>query len=191
MKIDSLPSGYREIRRIDLKQDKKLMLLVTGLSLLILAAMVVPAFVARGGICFYGGAPASVKLVVFAAALVGYVVLHELTHGVFIRLLGGVKPEYGFSLMYAYAGSTKAYFKKWPYLVIAMAPVVIWGCVLLALQFVVSDSWWWVAYMIQVMNVSGAAGDFYVAVLLPRMPEDTLIQDTGVAMTFYSREGAR
>lgn len=190
MKILSLPEGYREIRNIDLKQNKKLALAINGLALLIMAAMIIPAFMARGEINIEIGRSLAVRLFVFAIALIGYIVLHELVHGLFIRLLGGVKPEYGFSFVYAYAGSSKAYFKKLPYFIIAIAPVVVWGLVLLALQFIVPPGWWWVIYLIQTMNISGAAGDLYVSALLLRAPKDLLVKDTGVAMTFYSREAA-
>ena len=35
-------------------------------------------------------------------------------------------------------------------------------------------------------NVSGAAGDFYIAWKAARMPAGVLVQDTGLEMTFYA-----
>ena len=42
--------------------------------------------------------------------------------------------------------------------------------------------WLW-----QLVNISGAAGDFYCTCRILRAPRDTLVQDTGTAMTFYRK----
>src|SRR5699024_9973818 len=114
-----------------------------------------------------------------------YLVLHELVHGVLIWFFSGRMAHFGFSGLYAYAGS-EAYFKKSSYLIIALAPIVVWGMVLLLLIFLVPPDWFWVVYLIQAFNVSGAAGDLYVTVLFARLPKHILVQDTGTAMTVYA-----
>ena len=110
--------------------------------------------------------------------------LHEFVHGIIIKRYSGKKADYGFTGMYAYAGS-KACFNKKNYLVIALAPVVLWGIVLTALLLIVPKYWFWPAFLIQLTNLSGASGDLYVVWTFSRMPEDILVQDTGVAMTVY------
>ena len=117
---------------------------------------------------------------------IAYIVLHELVHGVFMKCFSGIKPKYGFTLMYAYAGSS-AYFNKKSYIIIALAPVVIWGAVLGVLCAVLPQSWFWVVYLIQIGNISGAAGDFYVTFKFLKLPKDILVNDTGVAMTVYTK----
>jgi hypothetical protein len=117
---------------------------------------------------------------------IAYIVLHELVHGIFMKHFSGVKPKYGFTLMYAYAGS-EAYFNKKSYIIIALAPVVIWGAVLGVLCAVLPQSWFWVVYLIQIGNISGAAGDFYVTFKFLKLPKDILVNDTGVAMTVYTK----
>jgi hypothetical protein len=89
--------------------------------------------------------------------------------------------------MYAYAGS-EAYFNKKSYIIIALAPVVIWGAVLGVLCAVLPQSWFWVVYLIQIGNISGAAGDFYVTFKFLKLPKDILVNDTGVAMTVYTKK---
>lgn len=89
--------------------------------------------------------------------MVLYLVLHELVHGICMRAFSGVRPHYGFTGLYAYAGSS-AYFGKKPYIVIALAPIVVWGAVLAILNLLVPASWFWPVYFIQIINVSGAAG---------------------------------
>lgn len=65
---------------------------------------------------------------------------------------------------------------------------MIWGVVLLACMLAVPATWFWVVYLIQIGNLSGAAGDFYVAWNMQKMPEEILVQDSGVSMRVYARE---
>jgi len=116
-----------------------------------------------------------------------YMVLHELVHGIAMKMCGTKKVKYGFTGLYAFAGSEDYYDKK-SYIFIALAPVVLWGVVLAVINPFVSAEWFWVVYMIQIMNLSGAAGDFLVTVKFSRLPADVLIQDYGVGMKVYSQE---
>jgi len=89
--------------------------------------------------------------------------------------------------MYAFAGSNDYYAKK-PYIFIALAPVVLWGVVIALVNPFVSAYWFWVVYLLQVINLSGAAGDLFVTVKFSRLPKDILVKDHGVGMTVYSKE---
>lgn len=184
-----LPEGYKEIKQIDLQKDKKLAGVVNGFALIVMAVMVIPmlfivpikTFMADGKILYLA------KLGVIVVGMIAYIVLHELVHGIVMKYYSKIKPTYGFTGMYAYAGSS-AYFCKKHYIIIALAPIVLWGVVLLILNLLVPTGWFWVVYLIQMMNISGAAGDLYVSVSFSKLPEDILINDTGVSMTIYSRE---
>lgn len=186
----SLPEGYSEEFGIDLQKNKKLMLLVNGIAIAImlpmafLGALAVPfdSFFDSDEIWYMPLLKASVLMLGYIA----YIVLHELVHGIFMKHFSGIKPKYGFTLMYAYAGSS-AYFNKKSYIIIALAPVVIWGAVLGVLCAVLPQSWFWVVYLIQIGNISGAAGDFYVTFKFLKLPKDILVNDTGVAMTVYTK----
>ena len=186
----ALPEGYSELLEIDLQKDRKSALLVNGLALLIALPMVAVGAVmapfstlldSSAGWLAYAG-----RWGVLLAGLVAYMLLHELVHGICMKHYSGERVRYGFTGLYAYAGS-EAYFNKRSYLVIALAPIVVWGVVLLILNFLVPASWFWCVYFIQVCNVSGAAGDLYVSCKFSRLPADILIRDTGVSMTVYSR----
>ena len=184
-----LPEGYRELRRIDLQKNKRLMLFVNLLALVIAALLcvvghqVVP--VSQMFDMSEGIVPSFVRFGVMLGGTVLYIVLHEAVHGIFFRIYGnGVKPTFGFTGMYAFAAS-KAYFNRASYLIIGLSPVVILGVVLLVLNLLLPAVWFWPIFLIQITNLSGAAGDFYVSVLLARMPSTLLVQDDGVAMTFY------
>ncbi len=185
-----LPEGYREILKIDLQKDKKLMLIVNLLGLIpavIMVALLVPIMqwilVEKRTEMAYG----LPEILVLLGGMVAYVILHELTHAVFMRRYCPAKVKFGFTGMYAYAGSAGYYCRK-HYITIALAPVVIWGLVLLAMNLVLPLNWFVPVYLIQLMNLSGACGDLYVSWRFSKLPKDILVQDSGIAMTVYSRE---
>jgi len=190
MKIaGKLPEGYRQIYTIDLQKNTKMMLLVNALAILIAVLMAVPMhFVVPISTLFdmSGGMQAyTVRFAALIGLMILYMVLHELVHGIAMKLCGTKKVRYGFTGMYAYACSDDFYAKK-PYLFIALAPVVLWGVVLAVVNPFVPPAWFWVAYLIQITNLSGAAGDFLVTVKFIRMPGDILVKDHGVGMVVYS-----
>lgn len=186
----TLPKDYRELLTIDLQHDRRLALIVNGISAgLMIVFIVLGCLVQPIGVMFdmsSGFGPYLARFGVLLGGIVVYMVLHELVHGIFMRAFSGVRPHYGFTGMYAFAGS-RAFFAKVPYVIIALAPIVVWGVVLQILCAVLPAAWFWPVYFIQVTNLSGAAGDLYVTWRFSQLPADILVNDTGVAMTVYSR----
>ncbi len=189
--VEKLPEGYREIYTIDLQKDKKTSLLVNLFALVIAALFAVPMhfivpvttlFSMENGLTSY-----TVRCVAMIVLMIVYMILHEAVHGIAMKMCGTKKVKYGFTGLYAFAGSNDFYDKK-SYIFIALAPVVLWGIVLAVINPFVSAEWFWVVYMIQLTNISGAAGDLFVTVKFSRMPGDILVQDYGVGMKVYSRE---
>ena len=186
-----LPDNYREAFHIDLMKDRRLMLLVNGLAIVLAVVFGVVGHAAVSiATMFDMGAGLGMYFLRFGVMLGGsvvYIVLHEAVHGVVMYRCSRVKPWFGFTGMYAYAGSD-VYFDKKNYLVIALAPVVLWGVVLAVVCALVPESWFWPLYFIQLMNISGAAGDIYVTWRFAKLPKDILVQDTGVAMAVFQRQ---
>ena len=187
-----LPGSYREILHIDLQKDKKLMLLVNILGSVIMVVMMAVAavFVPFSTLFDFGDPGATLwKIAAMWIGFVIYMVLHEAVHGIAMRhYCPGAKVRFGFTGMYAFAAS-KAYYCRKDYTIIGLAPIVVWGIVLLFLNFTVPISWFYVVYFVQMGNISGAAGDLYVTWRMAKLPRDILIKDDGVAMTVYSAEG--
>ncbi|MGX8688621.1 MAG: DUF3267 domain-containing protein, partial [bacterium] len=86
----------------------------------------------------------------------------ELTHAAVMKAVGGKEVKFGFTGLYAFAGSTVDYFDKSSYRCIALAPLILWGIIFGILTFILPESWFWVAWLLQAGNVGGAAGDVYV-----------------------------
>lgn len=187
--IADCPENYRVIYTLDVK-NKKLALLLNGLALLIAVIMVIIASLhVPLGTLFEAAEMDSlmIKCAVLIVGLIAYLVLHELVHGLYMKLFSDAKVRFGFTGLVAYAASD-GYFHKKPYLVIALAPVVLWGAVLLAANLMVSVSWFWVVYSLQICNIAGAAGDVFITLKLIGMPTDILIHDVGTTMAIYAKE---
>ena len=188
--LNILPDGYGQIYEINLQKNKKKMLLVNGIALLISVLMVVP-------MCFYipitelfsfekGILQYFIRFAALFGLSIAYMVLHELVHGITMKLCGTKKVKYGFTGLYAFAGSDDYYDKK-SYITIALAPVVLWGVVIAIINCFMPREWFWVVYFLQIMNISGAAGDIYVTFKFSKMPKDILVRDHGVGMKVYSK----
>ena len=185
--MTTLPNGYREVRRVDLMRNRKEAILINLLSLVIAGGVAALGF----AICppfteIQIGISTIVHMIASVIGIVGYMVLHELIHGVFMKAFSGLKPRYGFTGLYAFAGSN-ALFDRTQHLIIAFAPVVILGLVLAVLTVALYETAFWDLYIIQIINLSGAAGDFYVGFLIARSGNDILVRDSGTDMVFYSR----
>lgn len=189
---ENLPEGYDAFYAVDLQKDKKTALLVNVLAILIAAVLFVPMqIVLPVGSMFTpknGMGDDWFRALLLIVLMVLYMVLHELVHGIAMKLCGTKKVKYGFTGMYAFAGS-KDFYDKRGYIFIALAPVVLWGVVLAVINFMVPVEWVWGIYFVQIVNLSGAAGDLFVTVRFSRFPKDILVQDYGVGMTVYSRCG--
>ena len=186
---NSLPAGYREVCRIDLQKDKKLALLVNGAALIIGVVMVVPMHFHISIATLFdlseGFVPYLLRFLCMLLGLTLYIILHELVHAAAMRLSGTQKVNFGFTGLYAFAGSAD-YYDRPHYILIALAPIVVWGVVLGLLCALVPPAWFWVVYIIQVTNISGAAGDLYITYRMAKLPPDLLVQDSGVRMTVYA-----
>lgn len=189
--VQELPSGYSEKLVIDLQKNKKEAIVVNGLAVIVMAVMYfvrqikepfvdwLDRTVRDGGIVW--------ALLIIGAGTVVYVILHEFTHGLAMKISGGMRVKYGFTGLYAYAGSEKDYFPKWRYIFIALAPVVLWGIIFAVLE-TAFPALGWSIYFLQMINVSGAAGDLYVTCRMLMMPGSVLVMDTGVNMTVFDKD---
>lgn len=189
--LHQLPEGYKEILSINLQKDKKLALIINLIGFAVMLVMAVPMHFhipitkmydfSDGALVYW------LRIVALIVGLVIYMVLHEAVHGIAMKMCGTKKVKYGFTGMYAYAGSDDYYDKK-SYIIIALAPIIVWGVVLTIINCLVPVSWFWVIYIIQIGNISGAAGDIFVSAKFRKLPDDILVRDCGVGMTVYSAE---
>ncbi|MBQ6934001.1 MAG: DUF3267 domain-containing protein [Clostridia bacterium] len=189
--VKILPESYKEMYSVDLQKDKKKALLVNAIAVIIAILMAVPmnSFVPISSLFSMedGFGSYFLRFFVLIVLIVAYMVIHELIHGVAMKICGTQKIKYGYTGMYAFAGSDD-YYGKGAYIFIALAPVVLLGIALAAVIPFVPDEWFWVVYFIQITNISGAAGDLFVTVKFAGFPKDILVKDYGVSMVVYSQK---
>ncbi|MBQ1341997.1 MAG: DUF3267 domain-containing protein [Erysipelotrichaceae bacterium] len=192
--IQKLPENYETSLELNLQKDKKTALKVNGLAvgltfiLMLIGIAIHPLnFDLDTDEAFKSFI---IKMIVISISYIAYIILHEFTHGIAMKHYGGRKVQYGFTGLYAYAGSRDDYFDRYAYIRITLAPLVIWGIVFLILNIVLPKDWFWVIYFLQIGNISGAAGDIFVSWKVSKMPETLYVRDTGIDMTIYDRKNA-
>ena len=192
--IQILPNDYKTIFSVNLQKDKKIAVFINILAIIITAVLAVPMhfyipitslFDMQNGLLAY-----SVRFISLMILLIVYMILHEFVHGIAMKICGTQKVKYGFTGLYAFAGSDDYYDKK-SYMMIALAPIILLGIIIAVINTVVPTEWFWVIYFIQICNISGAAGDMYVTVKFMRFPNDILVRDSGVEMTVYSKQSVK
>ena len=185
----TLPAGYVETDAIDLQKDRKKVALVNGVAALVMAAMLIPVLIvivkkAELTALFADSTKLIIELLTLIVASIAYIIGHEAVHAVFFKIFcPKAKLKCGFTLLYAFMAGD-AYYNKPCYIIIGLAPIVVFGIIFTVLLFLLPD-WFFVIWLLQSMNVSGAAGDIYVSVKLAKGPYDLLVYDKGVSMSVF------
>ena len=189
--FDSLPSGYTECYTIDAKK-KSTAILFNVLAFIIMIIIIIPIMVYAFSSDDYDGKITLTILPVMLSVLgmIIYVVLHELTHGLFYKIFTHEKLTFGLTMTVAYCGVPNLYVKKWPAFLTTLAPFLIWNLIFgLPLFFVKGYQYILFFGLLFSMHVSGCIGDLIVGGLLlfKFRGSDYLINDTGPKQTFYKR----
>lgn len=185
-----LPDGYDLYSVIDLKTNKKDNLFVTIGSVVIMAVMFIAAYFTKGVyiLASIGWVKIIINIVIAFVGSVVYIFLHEATHAAFFKIFDTkCRLRFGFKAAMAYCASD-GYYKKAPYLVIGLSPLIIWTPILLIPCLLVPSAYFWGVFFIQIFNISGAAGDLYVAVKILTSPKKALILDNGTDMEIYATD---
>lgn len=118
-----------------------------------------------------------------------YIILHELTHGLFFKIFTHEKLTFGLSLTVAYCGVPTLYVKKWPMFVTTLAPFTVFLIVFsLPIIFIDNIIFYFVFSIILGYHVGGCVGDLYGAAIMLfkyRKNKELLINDTGPKQTYY------
>ena len=189
--FDELPEDYEEVYTIDAK-NKKTIIIFNVIALLIMIAVIIPviiyakAFFDENENLFEMLLP----IILVLPSMFIYIVLHELTHGLFYKIFTHEKLTFGLTMTVAYCGVPNLYVKKWPAFLTTLAPFLIWNLIFgLPLFFVKGYQYILFFGLLFSMHVSGCIGDLIVGGLLlfKFRGSDYLINDTGPKQTFYKR----
>ncbi|MBQ8409682.1 MAG: DUF3267 domain-containing protein [Clostridia bacterium] len=189
-----LPSGYRQVKYINAK-DAKLGIIFNLVALAVLAVVIAVAWLLLpdcGESCLVVEDPVEtlVALVVFLVAMVGYVVLHELVHGIAYKSLTDEKLTFGMSWSCAYCGVPNIYTYRRTALISLVSPLIVFSAVFIALTvalYFVSPIYYLMSAFLLGLHLGGCSGDIYCTLLFLFKFKDkrTLMRDTGPEQFFY------
>lgn len=179
--FQSLPKGYHRLLTIDMKNNKRDFWIMNGLSVLLMLISLIPLFFIEFTFEYD-----LLRYFCFILFTIVYIVLHELVHAIFFKLGNKYKVKFQFHGFAASASVPGVLYQKIHFLIITIAPFVVFSFVLLPLLILIGDYWFFVLYLILVVHVSGCAGDFYVFYRLLSMPKKILVEDRGIVMNVYS-----
>ncbi|MBE6576817.1 MAG: DUF3267 domain-containing protein [Ruminococcaceae bacterium] len=194
-----LPSGYKQALYINAKNAKFGIIF----NLISLAITVLVMFLAFTSLKLGGKLSSDIldiefhRLIIAYAVLIvamlGYIVLHELVHGVAYKALTREKLTFGMSWSCAFCGVPKIYTYRKTALVSVLAPFIFFTLILLptavALYFI-SPLYFLITSLILGLHLGGCSGDLYVTFLLLakfKSPK-ALMRDTGPEQYFYIPE---
>lgn len=198
--LQALPEDYHQAATLDIIQDKKLIIFlnIAGLVLVVLCGWLFFYLIARVRPGETANSLVSINInslfslaslvfwILFLTAL--HVILHEGVHGFFFWVFTGAKPGFAFRWTHAYAAAPDWYIRRTPYLITALAPLILISLGGVALTPWLPSSAILAAWYILTMNAGGSVGDLAAAIWVLRRPADCLIQDRGESMTLFLKD---
>ena len=187
----AVPEGYKEVYHID-ASDKKTAIKMTLGALVIMVAVVALLFICADlsqfdfdKILLYDG--------VWIAAMLIYIVLHELVHGAVYKALTHQKLTFGITWSAAFCGVPDIYTYRRTALLSLVAPLTVFTVILLPLTIwlrFVDMGWYIVCGVLFAAHISGCVGDMFVTRLFLKRFRDprTLMRDSGPAQWIYVPE---
>jgi hypothetical protein len=196
--VKTLPPQYELYRTLDLTKNR---LVTTGVNLvavaffflfgwLVLLFLTIARTDTAAIVAKIGSRFDTISTVAAIAVLIGLqivmVVLHELAHGTFFWVFTRERPVFGLkSLHAAYAAAPDWYLPRNQHLIVGAASFVLITLAGLTLLPIVPPTMVPALLFVIVSNGAGAVGDFMMIAYLLGQPKETLVRDTGSAITIY------
>lgn len=191
-----LPEGYKEALHIDAK-NAKTGIIMNFASLLILGVVMAIAYLPIKlndvdlwlGLNYENPAESMIVMLVFCFAMIAYIVMHELVHGIAYKWLTGERLAFGISWSCAFCGVPHIYSYRKTAIISSAAPLVvfslIFGAVTVALYFV-SPVYYLLSAVIFGLHLGGCSGDMYIILMLLKYKDPrVLMRDTGPEQFIY------
>ena len=195
-----LPDGYRQALYINAK-DKKFGIIFNFIAILVLIGVMIIAFhVLRVGgklsldILNVGIGGLGIAYLVFILAMLLYIVLHEVVHGIAYKVLTGERLTFGISWSCAFCGVPNIFTYRTTAIIAVIAPFALFTLLLipaLVVLYFFSPLYYLIFAFIFGLHLGGCSGDLYVLYLLTFRFKDrkTLMRDTGPEQYFYVYDG--
>lgn len=189
-----LPQGYMLANRLDIRENRSLLILnLWGVALLVaswIGYSRLANWIKPGSLTFSFSTSriADVFLNIGVILLVTLVMLvvHEGLHGLCFWLFTKSKPLFAFKGFYAYAAAPEWFLPKTAYLITGLAPLLVITIFCIGLMPILPATWTPALFWMLVLNTSGAVGDLWMVLGLLRSPADVLARDRGDVLEFYT-----
>lgn len=177
----SLPTGYEEVLQWRLS-DKPIRVIV--LQLLAVPLFIVAGLIFLGLAVSLGELPASNKfglteMIIAVMGILLTLIGHELIHGVAMQMFGAT-PQYGvlWKKLMLYATTPGFAYRRNAYLQIALAPLLILSIVSIGGMGLLRGTLWVALFgLCGALNVGGAIGDIWLALIVLRYPATAYVID--------------
>jgi hypothetical protein len=179
---NNLPAGYDARTTVDLKADVKIAAAIQVGFVVIALVLVGSAYIL--GFPLSSGLSTWATIVLTVAACLFYMVAHELTHAGLLWFFTRLRPAIALRFPYLIVGG-QGYLNRRTFLIVALAPVVIWGLVLVTLLETLPQQFHLSLYIVTVLNFAGSSGDYFQAYAIAKLPPTALVQDNGRVTTVY------
>lgn len=176
------------LKKINLIENKKLIIWLNVASiplfiLLLFLFQLVPVIANRPIVSEFD----ILSILLLVVSLFALLIVHELIHGLFFKMFNPQgQVTFGFKNGMAYATSPHSFYTKGQFAVIGLAPFILITTGLLLLyagNLIAAETF----IFLGALHGSGCIGDFYWAYLLVKSPKDSLVEDTEVGISFYSK----
>lgn len=184
----TLPEAYCEAFSVDAK-NKRTAILLNLAALLVTAIIILISVLVIQPTDFFGNYSLG-RNIILIAAMLAYIILHELVHGIAYKLMTGRKLKFGFSLSYAYCGVPDIFVYRRTAIISLASPLLVFMLLLLIPAFLFDNAWDKLYVLVLfALHIGGCAGDIYDLFLyfFRFKSPSTLMQDTGPKQTFYTK----
>lgn len=181
-----LPDNYTQAMTVDAKSFKTAAMLNIS-AIIITAAIIWIEYILIKPFDYSISITIS-RLMIFCAAMILYIVLHELAHGAAYKLITGQKLVFGLTLSVAYCGVPNIYVYRKTAILSMLTPFIIFIPVFLIPNLFINDAWGrFLSGILLAYHIGGCSGDLYdTALYLFKFKNPkTLMRDTGPKQTFY------
>ena len=113
----------------------------------------------------------------FLLGCILYIILHEITHLIFMKIFSKEKINISIKFPTISVGSNAKYSKK-QFSIITLAPVIILGIILTLLILFSSKDYTFLWSILLTLNFAGSGGDFLQFLKISKYPTNTYFQDT-------------
>lgn len=128
---------------------------------------------------------------IFLLSLIGYIILHELIHGIAYKVLTKQKLTFGLTWSAAYCGVPHIYTYRKTSLIALLAPFIVFNIVFIGAMLILnSDISLMLCSVLLGLHIGGCVGDLYDTYLLlfKYKNDSTLIHDNGPQQVIYVKQ---